>query len=321
MKHTALAMALCLGFALDASADSGVIEINQARALAGGITPADAPGFPITLDQPGSYVLTGNLSVASNAVSAISITNSHVTLDLGDFEIAGPGTCSGTSNFLTCTLASGQTGITTSGTRPKIRNGTIRGFGGYGVDLGAGRAERVHVAENVAGGIFTTSSGAQVIDSIAERNRGDGIHTLIGVVRNCSVTGNYAAGITGFGNLIEGNSVRANGTQGINAAERALVRGNSVSGNNADGIVVLAGSLVQDNTTDFNGQAGIAALSTANIRGNVSQGNTGVGIYMVPEAGGVTSAFSYNVVVGNGSTTSSGINMGGNSCNGTATCP
>ena len=37
------------------------IKIDQDKAVAGGITPGDGPGFPITLTQPGRYVLTSNL--------------------------------------------------------------------------------------------------------------------------------------------------------------------------------------------------------------------------------------------------------------------
>jgi len=37
------------------------IKIDQDKAIAGGVTPGDAPGFPITLTQPGRYVLTSNL--------------------------------------------------------------------------------------------------------------------------------------------------------------------------------------------------------------------------------------------------------------------
>jgi hypothetical protein len=36
------------------AAVDGVIEINQARVLAGGITPADTPGFPVTIGTSGS---------------------------------------------------------------------------------------------------------------------------------------------------------------------------------------------------------------------------------------------------------------------------
>ena len=42
-----------------AIAADGVVEIDQAAAIAGGITPGDDPGFPITLDSPGSDRLTG----------------------------------------------------------------------------------------------------------------------------------------------------------------------------------------------------------------------------------------------------------------------
>jgi len=47
-----------------ALAVDGVIEINQARANAGGVTLSDGPGFPVTIDHNGSYRLTSDLTVA-----------------------------------------------------------------------------------------------------------------------------------------------------------------------------------------------------------------------------------------------------------------
>ena len=44
-----------------ALAVDGVIEINQARALAGGVTPGDTAGFPVSLNDSGSYRLTSDL--------------------------------------------------------------------------------------------------------------------------------------------------------------------------------------------------------------------------------------------------------------------
>ena len=44
-----------------AFAGDGVIEINAAAAAAGGVTATDTPGYPVTIDAPGSYRLTGNL--------------------------------------------------------------------------------------------------------------------------------------------------------------------------------------------------------------------------------------------------------------------
>ena len=55
---------LGLGLATPALAVDGVIEINQARAMAGGITAGDNPGFPVNLTESGSYRLTSDLTVA-----------------------------------------------------------------------------------------------------------------------------------------------------------------------------------------------------------------------------------------------------------------
>jgi hypothetical protein len=60
----------------------GVVLINQSQALAGNITPGDAPGFPVTISQSGSYRLTGNLIIPDANTTAIQITAENVTLDL-----------------------------------------------------------------------------------------------------------------------------------------------------------------------------------------------------------------------------------------------
>ena len=65
---------LVVGVALSAGpalAADGVIEINQAAVLEGGVTPSDTPGFPVTLDASGSYILTGNLVVPNTNTTAI----------------------------------------------------------------------------------------------------------------------------------------------------------------------------------------------------------------------------------------------------------
>ena len=45
----------------------GVIEINDARARAGQVTPGDNAGYPVVINEPGSYRLTGNLELRTNA--------------------------------------------------------------------------------------------------------------------------------------------------------------------------------------------------------------------------------------------------------------
>jgi hypothetical protein len=85
---------ICFAFTLTGAfstlyAGDGVILIDQNRALAGNVTPVDAPGFPVTITQPGSYRLSGNLTAGAN-VSGIEILASNVTLDLNGFTISGP---------------------------------------------------------------------------------------------------------------------------------------------------------------------------------------------------------------------------------------
>ncbi len=106
---------------MPAAAVDGVIEINQARALAGGVSPADTPGFPVTVGQPGSYRLTGNLTTPA-ASNGIMVQARDVTIDLNGFRILGP-----------------STGIIANGVRVEtgsdnfeLRNGSIQSFVGPG---------------------------------------------------------------------------------------------------------------------------------------------------------------------------------------------
>src|ERR1700689_5095189 len=73
----------------------GVVLINQSNAAAGSITPGDAPGFPITISQSGSYKLSSDLIVPDANTTAIEITAKWVTIDMNGFSIIGPVACSG----------------------------------------------------------------------------------------------------------------------------------------------------------------------------------------------------------------------------------
>jgi hypothetical protein len=85
MKNVVLviaSMALVSGCAL---AQNGIVQINQATVAASGSNRATG-GFPYTITQPGSYQLSGNLTVPSGA-NGIAIAASNVTLDLNGFNI------------------------------------------------------------------------------------------------------------------------------------------------------------------------------------------------------------------------------------------
>lgn len=94
----------------------GVVLIDQNKALAGNVTPGDAPGFPVTLTQPGSFRLSGNLTLPA-AADGFVVAASGVTLDLNGFTITGAGGAT-----------RGITDDSVARSRVAIRNGNITGF-------------------------------------------------------------------------------------------------------------------------------------------------------------------------------------------------
>ena len=119
--------------------DTEVMLIDQ-KAAASGATPGDAPGFPVTIAQPGSYRLISNLVVPDGGTTAIEITADNVTLDLNGFAIKGPNVC--TPNPTRCTI-SGGAGIGVKAVHPtaaspanvRVMNGTVTGMGGHGIRM------------------------------------------------------------------------------------------------------------------------------------------------------------------------------------------
>jgi hypothetical protein len=168
------AMAAALGLWLvmvGPAAGQGRLEINQQRALAGGLTPGDAPGFPVSITQPGSYVLTSNLDLvfASDPrnTNAIVIAASFVTLDLGGFTIHATNQCNGSQDG--CAWSSGASAIEVGAGAARgvvIHSGSIRGVGGSGIRLGdtvGARIEDVEIAHAGDSGVSVAASGSAVL--------------------------------------------------------------------------------------------------------------------------------------------------------------
>jgi hypothetical protein len=116
LRSTSAAALAALALAsLPALAVDGVILIDQNKALAGNVTAGDTPGYPITINTPGSYRLSGNLTVPAGK-HGIVIATDGVTLDLNGFSVSGP---------------PGEHGITDDSvarSRIAIRNGHVNGF-------------------------------------------------------------------------------------------------------------------------------------------------------------------------------------------------
>lgn len=123
----------------------GVILIDQNKALAGNVTPGDTPGFPVTISQPGSYRLDGNLTVPDANTDVIRISVNNVTIDLNGFSILGANICTPRTTFgitsMSCTASGRGNGIVADGSTDAptrnitIRNGAIQGMGSIGISL------------------------------------------------------------------------------------------------------------------------------------------------------------------------------------------
>ncbi len=291
-----------------ATAGDGVIEINQACALNTGCMQFDAPGFPVEIQSPGSYILTSNLdtrSLGNPEVTVINVQAADVTIDMNGFQIVGPVNCSGLppAEPRLCTpqnLINGQ-GISGAVSGMTVRNGSIRGVPGTGVQCGLGcRVENVSVMDSAGGGISVETGS---------------------VVDGCITSGNQFAGISASsgstGSVVHDSSSFRNGGEGIHAT-LTTIRGSTFAHNRGDGIFTNSGSVVIENTIQNNNGNGIR-LSTSIATGNNIRGNALFGITAVGK-----SAYGGNLIQDNGGTVAGGtaaVQMGTNVCDGNTTCP
>ncbi len=192
------ALLIVLAAAGSARAADGVVEINQSRALAGGVTPGDTAGFPVTLSEPGSYRLTGNLRTSSPSEVAIQITAAHVTLDLGGFGIRGVTDCSS----FPCANAGGGSGVlvyAAGASDVTVHGGSVTAMGAYGVyaDVEHVRVEQTRLVGNGAGGLVVGPNGWVHANTVAD-NGGIGIAMGNGTsFAHNQVEGNSGAAVSG----------------------------------------------------------------------------------------------------------------------------
>ncbi len=251
-------LALLLLLPGSAMAVDGVREINQACALAG-CFPGDAPGFPVQIEEPGSYVLTGNLDVGGSAnASGIDVdpgTVGAVFIDLNGFSISGPVSCTGTP--VTSCSPSGGVGVGVAApfsqtTHVTVRNGAIRGMGINAVFCGSDCAVLDLVAEQNGGeGIALANGTGSFRRIVTRRNGGDGMFvkgTIEDVISEANggrgVFGNpYSrmAGVEAIGNA--GNGVRCFSCSLLDS----VIQGNGGVGVQFGGQPIYGRNLIDDN--------------------------------------------------------------------------
>ena len=213
MTHARLvAVVLALVLLAAPAAAASEVLIDQAAAIAGGITPGDEPGYPITISRPGKYKLTGPLRVPPDR-HGIAITTGDVAIDFNGFTMTGRSRAGRAGHGV---LAFDQSRVT-------VMNGTIVEFAGVGIWTRFGSwavIENMRVLDNGSLGM-----------EIGNESR----------VSRSTVSGNGNTGIRcGQGCLIE-QSVIARNSEGIVLSAGGMVLGNVIMSNVLSGIIATNG--------------------------------------------------------------------------------
>lgn len=308
------AVAFTAGLVMVASlyAADGQQEINQACAVNTGCFEGDGPGFPVTISQPGSYRLTGNLDLTAEnpATNGIDISAPATTVDLGGFQIIGPARCSGACGAVSCGSSSGSSGwavvFQAGAFAGTVRNGTVRNMGNTGIGSAAQglRVVGITAFHNAYDGIGTYQNTI-VLDSIVFENGQDGIDVDAGsLIENSSAACNRNHGIEidGVNGVIVSTTVQGNGVDGIHITSGgtvienvtasgnvddgiestgfgSVIRSTAARGNGGNGVSVSAdGSVIEDVVTSTNGVDGIVSTSGTVIKRVTAANNGGNGI-------------------------------------------
>jgi len=300
------AAALILAAAGRAAAVDGVIEINAARVALGGVSPSDAPGYPVTIGVAGSYRLTGPLLVLLDDADAIQVTAPGVTIDLNGFTITGPGGGMGV-------------GIRAEVERTTVRNGIVTEFGSDGLRLGGlATVESVRAIENGDDGI-EVGAASRIRDSFVSSNAASGIDADVDLqVESTQAIGNMGDGIiTKARALVSRSTASGNGSNGFNVFNYSVVESCEAGDNDADGVLAGTGSRVAATVVSDNGDDGICILGKCTLIGNTAVDNSGHGIDMLSDC-----SWGENQLSGNtdGPVANAGVQIGANVCNGSL-CP
>ncbi len=207
MKRACLAALALAAFAHPAQAvtvSNGVTLFNQADALAGNVTPGDAPGFPVTLSAIGVYRLAGHL-LPTAGKDGIDVTAPDVTIDMFGFRLAGSGQA--------------LNGINGHQRSLTVMNGTIRGFTKSGI-----LADSDYLSVN---GVRSTDNGEDGINAY----HSDFVRVTHGFFVN-----NLRNGVICGTNCSIQNSTLSKNLGGANVGARSNVLGNILNENRRYGI-------------------------------------------------------------------------------------
>jgi hypothetical protein len=255
--------------------------------------PASCAGFPITINQSGSYEFAQNITMpAGCAKDGIMVTASNVTLDLKGFELVGtPGAVYGIQQ------ANAQSNMT-------VRDGTIRNWPFWGVYTSAGGVvDGVRAISNGSGiavggpsgrsvirncvvsgstdagsggWAISSNGGATIQNCRVENNAGYGIAVhAFSVITDTTVIGSGETQISGSDHVtIENCNIVFGDGAGISVSNNSVIRGCSVRGHASHEISTGDGSTLEDCTADGGDETFPAPAPTAGYGIAVGAGST-----------------------------------------------
>jgi hypothetical protein len=305
LRDAARGLRLLLGVALVAtvaaprlaSASDGIVEIDAARAAAGGVTPGDAPGLPVTLSLPGSYRLASGLVQADVAVAVLDVASDDVTIDFAGHAITGPVGCAGDPVTSCAPLGDGAAVSGATRSHVHVKNGSVRGTGrgillgrgchvsamrvratsGNGVECdGPGGVVRGTLVSGTGGAGFVIDRGV-ILESVGAGNQTEGFQLSHAVLARSAALRNASAGVTttSGGNVLVDGRFGANGAAGARAGTHGVVLGASGVGNTF-GVTVGDGSVLSRSAVRANtGSGGFVALRGSSVTRSLSTANTG----------------------------------------------
>lgn len=252
--------------------------------------PLSGP-FPIVINQPGSYYLTRSITALFNG-DGITINVSDVSIDLSGYALIGIGGSSPNDAIISAADVH----------RIVISNGTVRSWGGFGINIfgcQGFRIEKVLADSNgsvgIAGGTegiirdciarlcahgITLGANSIVESCIAFSNTGNGISSSERIImRRCVARDNGTNGVSpGFFSTVAECIIEGNGTRGINGTTGLMVTNCRVHDSGTDGILGASGTAVHGSIVSLSSGNGIDLGDRALVKDCQVQNSGGNGI-------------------------------------------
>jgi hypothetical protein len=261
---------------------------SREPSLAARVTTLDR--LPFVIRQPGRYVLAGNLTLREKPrpgeAMGIVVQSHDVTIDLAGFTLAGS---LGSAHGIAVVLPEDSNLTAYRGL--VVRGGTVRNWGGHGIQAMAGRGcrfESLTLATNgTAGEPFSgllAGAGTRVIDCMGTANALHGIEVGLGsVVTGSIVSANGGSGfVLGAGSICRTSTATGNMRDGFFlVGPGGLVESCSASGNRRDGFRLAGPGQVRGCSSAINDRSGLSVLGVGLVSENLAYGNGGAGVELV----------------------------------------